>query len=137
VENIHYSNKKNMTNKWTPYSSAREVPFLFVLFVKRLTDLHLPVQAFLAEYNICFDNRSCNAGLVQALDHFLTMWYNISIQQLISFPWEGDFILGVHPSKSDKYHMGPNIHSRVWPHTVLLSLSWKKGAKIWKCCFHQ
>jgi hypothetical protein len=26
------------------------------LFVKRLTDLHLPVQVFLAEYNLHFDH---------------------------------------------------------------------------------
>jgi hypothetical protein len=57
---------------------------LFWLFVKGLPDLHLPVQAFLAEYNLRFDH-----SVVQALDHFLTMWYNTGIQELISSPWVG------------------------------------------------
>jgi hypothetical protein len=41
---------------------------LISLFVKSL-----PVQVFLVEYNLRFDHRSCNAGIVQALDNFLTM----------------------------------------------------------------
>jgi hypothetical protein len=71
--------------------------------VKRLTDLHLPVQALLAEYNLCFDHRLCNAGVVQALDHVLM---------------SHDVIQHRYPA-TDQLSLGRGFHSRRSPIQVL------------------